>query len=69
MGRKEAERTLNLEEEIKKLDDMGVIHGLRHASDLDEATGAYKNIEEVISSQLDLIDIVVRLTPLAVIKG
>ncbi|MFA5152558.1 MAG: RtcB family protein [Clostridia bacterium] len=69
MGRKEAERTLNLEEEIKKLDDQGIIHGIRHASDLDEASGAYKPIEEVMRNQADLVEILVELSPLAVIKG
>ena len=69
MGRKEAERTLNLEEEIKKLNDMGVIHAIRGVSELDEAPGAYKNIDEVMKNQEDLVEILVELTPLAVIKG
>ncbi len=69
MGRKEAERTLNLENEIRKLDDLGVIHGIRHASDLDEAAGAYKDIDEVMENQKNLVDIKIKLTPLAVIKG
>ena len=34
MGRKQAIKTLDLEKEIKKLDDMGVIHGLRNQRDL-----------------------------------
>ena len=38
-------------------------------SDLDEAPGAYKNIEDVMSQQSDLVDIVVELLPLGVIKG
>lgn len=33
------------------------------------ATGAYKDIEEVMSSQKDLVEILVKLKPLAVIKG
>ncbi len=69
MGRKEAEKTLDLEEEIKKLNDIGVIHGIRGKKDLDEATGAYKNIDEVMSNQSDLVEILVELTPLGVIKG
>jgi tRNA-splicing ligase RtcB len=69
MGRNVAERTLNLEEEVKKLDDMGVIHAIRGVKDLDEAPGAYKNIDEVMNNQKDLVDILVELTPLAVIKG
>lgn len=69
MGRKEAERTLNLEEEVKKLDDMGVLHAIRGIKDLDEAPGSYKNIDEVMENQKDLVDILVELTPLAVVKG
>jgi tRNA-splicing ligase RtcB len=69
MGRKEAERTLNLEEEKKRLDDQGVIHSIRHASDLDEAAGAYKSIDVVMENQKDLVDILVELSPVGVIKG
>lgn len=69
MGRKDAERKLNLEEEIKKLDDMGVIHAIRGKGDLDEAPGAYKDIDVVMKNQKDLVEILVELTPLAVIKG
>ena len=69
MGRKDAQRKLNLEDEISKLDKQGIIHGIRNVSDLDEASGAYKDIECVISSQLDLIEPLVKLIPHAVIKG
>ena len=69
MGRKDAQRTLKLEDEKKRLEDMGVIHSIRHVKDLDEAPGAYKDIDEVMDNQKDLIEIVTKLTPLAVIKG
>ena len=69
MGRKEASRRLNLDEEIKMLDEKGIIHSLRTVEDLDEAPGAYKNIDAVIQNQDDLIKIINELTPLAVIKG
>jgi len=69
MGRKQAERELNLEEEQKGLDNNGVIHSVRGIKDLDEAPGAYKDIEKVIKNQNDLVKILVELTPLAVIKG
>lgn len=69
MGRKEAERTLDLEAEKKKLNDMGVIHAIRGIGDLDEAPGAYKDIGLVMRNQEDLVEILVELTPLAVIKG
>ena len=69
MGRKEAERTLNLEEEIKKLDSQGILHAIRGKSDLDEAAGAYKDIDVVMKEQEDLVEILVELKPLAVVKG
>ncbi len=69
MGRKQAERTLNLEEEKKRLDDKGVIHSIRAIGDLDEAAGAYKDIDVVMDEQADLVEILDRLEPLAVVKG
>ena len=69
MGRKQAIKELNLEEEIQKLDDQNVIHGIRHTQDLDEATSCYKNIEDVMNNQKDLVKILVKLKPLGVVKG
>lgn len=69
MGRGEATRQLNLADEIKRLDDQGIIHGIRTIKDLDEASGAYKDINVVMENQKDLVEILVELTPLAVIKG
>ena len=36
---------------------------------LDESVGAYKDIEQVMEYQKDLVKIVHKLTPLAVVKG
>lgn len=69
MGRKDAERNLNLDEEIKKLDDKGILHAIRGKKDLDEASGAYKDIVEVMDNQSDLVEILVELSPLGVVKG
>ncbi len=69
MGRKQAQRELSLENEIKLLNDKGVIHAIRHQKDLDEATSAYKDIDIVMENQKDLAEIVVKLSPLAVLKG
>jgi tRNA-splicing ligase RtcB (3'-phosphate/5'-hydroxy nucleic acid ligase) len=69
MGRKQAQRELILEDEIKRLDDMGVIHSIRTKKDLDEAAGAYKDIDTVMKNQADLVDIVTELTPICVVKG
>jgi len=69
MGRKKAQETLNLQDEIAILDEQGIVHGIRNKKDLDEASGAYKDIDEVMYHQQDLVDIVVELKPLAVLKG
>ncbi len=69
MGRNQARKTLSLESEIKKLEDLGVVHSIRKQEDLDEAPSAYKDIDVVMQNQQDLVEISVELTPLAVIKG
>ncbi len=69
MGRKQAQRELDLQHEIDLLNEKGVIHAIRHTKDLDEATSAYKDIDVVMENQRDLAEIVVALTPLAVLKG
>jgi tRNA-splicing ligase RtcB len=69
MGRKEAQRQLNLADEQKMLDDKGIVHSVRGTKDLDEAPGAYKDIDVVMKNQEDLVEIVTELSPLAVIKG
>ena len=69
MSRTVAKKTLDLATEKKRLDDMGVIHAIRNENDLDEASGAYKDISVVMNNQSDLVDIEVELRPLAVIKG
>ena len=69
LGRKQAQRELNLEVEICNLNEQGILHSIRFLKDLDEAPGAYKDIQVVMENQRDLVDILVELSPLAVIKG
>ena len=69
MSRTKAQATLNLEEEIQKMNAKGIVHGIRTQKDLDECASAYKNIDTVMENQKDLVEIVTELTPLAVIKG
>jgi len=69
MGRNLAQKTLNLEEEQRKLDEKGILHAIRGIKDLDEASGAYKDIDVVMKNQEDLVEILVELSPLGVIKG
>lgn len=67
MGRGQAIKTLNLEHEREIM--KGIIHGLRSTQNLDEAPSAYKDIDEVMENQRDLVKIKIKLKPLAVIKG
>ena len=67
MGRKEATRVLNLEEEQAKM--VNVVHGVRSVDDLDEAPGAYKDIDDVMNNQKDLVEIHTKLASLGSIKG
>ncbi len=69
MGRKQAQKQLNLEDEIGLMDSQGVIHGMKTVENLDEAAGAYKDIDIVMQNQSDLVKVLVELRPLAVIKG
>ena len=69
MSRKAAIRNLDLDEEKRKLDELGIIHSIRRKSDLEEASSAYKDISQVMAFQTDLVKIKTELTPLAVIKG
>lgn len=67
MGRKQACKTLSLIEQQAMM--QGIIHSIRTEKDLDEAPGAYKDIDVVMENQKDLVEIVTKLTPIAVVKG
>lgn len=69
MSRSRALHELSLEEEIKRLDEQGIIHAVRFSKDLEEAAGAYKDIHVVMENQKDLVEPLVELSPIAVIKG
>lgn len=72
MGRKDASRSLTVEECDKAME--GIVYGRwgkdrKGNIDLGEAPQAYKDIEDVIESELDLIKPIIKLWPMAVIKG
>lgn len=69
LSRTAAIKTLDMVEEIRQLEDKGIIHAIRNQQDMQEATGAYKDIDSVIANQLDLIKVKTKLLPVAVIKG
>ena len=63
------EKILQRLKEIEMLDSKGIIHGIRSQNHLDEAASAYKNIDEVMANQQDLVKILTRLSPIAMVKG
>ena len=69
MSRTAAIRDLNMQEEVERLEAKGIIHAIRGQSDMQEASGAYKDIETVIANEADLVKVKTRLLPIAVIKG
>ncbi len=69
LGRRQAKRQLDIEQERKVLEEKGIIHSLRSKRDLDEAPSAYKDISSVMKNQEDLVEILTELNPLAVVKG
>ena len=69
LSRNAARKELDLNEEIERLNRQGIIHSITTQEDLDEAAGAYKDIDTVMTNQADLVRVVARLLPVAVIKG
>jgi len=69
MGRREAKRKLDLNEEIDFMNAQGIIHEITSTRDLDEAASAYKDIDQVMENQKDRVKIVWEMTPRGVIKG
>jgi tRNA-splicing ligase RtcB len=73
MGRKEASRRLSLEECDSAME--GIVFGRWSKQrrgpgyDFGEAPQAYKDIDQVIAAQADLVEVVTRLEPLGVVKG
>jgi tRNA-splicing ligase RtcB len=65
MSRTEAKKKLNLDEQSKLVSDL---NGLTNAR-LDEAPGAYKNIEEVMEKQTDCVKVLRTFTPICTVKG
>lgn len=69
LSRKKAQENLDLDEQRKILDDQGILHTMDSVKALDEAPGAYKNIDEVMRNQEDLVRVVETLKPFAAIKN
>lgn len=70
IGRKAAKRKYSVEEVMHDIKKNNVVLGVRKKSDIaEECRMAYKDIDEVINQQLDLIVPIKKLKTIAVIKG
>lgn len=69
MSRSRAMKDLDLAHEQEILNSQGIVHRMNEQALLDEAPSAYKNIDEVMENQKDLVKILVKLSPLGVVKA
>ena len=69
LSRKAAIKTLDMDAEVRNLEAKGIIHAIRCQDDMQEASGAYKDIDTVIANESDLVKLKTKLLPIAVIKG
>lgn len=70
LGRKQAKRELPRELVMQQLRDRDVrLYKAKKGDVAEEAPDAYKDIEDVMIHQADLVRPIVRLTPLGVVKG
>jgi len=70
MSRNEAVKQFSVQEVIEDLKSQNVVLGKRKRSDVaEESRWAYKDINEVLKYQLDLVEPVLRLRTVAVVKG
>lgn len=67
MSRRKAKEELNLAEEQKLME--GIIHRMDNESSLEEAPSAYKDISDVLRQEATLVEPILKLRPLAVVKG
>jgi len=66
----EAKRQISVESVIRDMRNLGVeLFKARKGDVAEECRQAYKDIDEVMELQRDLVEPVVRLRPLGVVKG
>ena len=68
MSRAKAIKDLDLAHEQNVLNKQGIVHRMTEQRMPEEAAGAYKNIDEVMEAQKDLVQMLVKLTPPGVVK-
>lgn len=68
LGRKQAKKQISRDDFEEQVKDV-IVMSPKRSSIIDEAPAAYKDIEDVMRQQQDLVTIEFRLKPLAVVKG
>jgi len=70
LGRKAAKRSIPIDRVLSQMNERGIAVSAATLKDLpEECPEAYKDINEVMNAQQDLVKIVARLKPIGVIKG
>ncbi len=70
MSRGQARRALSLQSQLQAIAATGgKVFAASKEAVLDEMPGAYKDLDEVMANQADLVEPVLRLTPLGTYKG
>ena len=70
MSRGQARRQLSVERELERIADAGgKVFATSEEAVLDEMPAAYKDLDQVMANQADLVEPVRRYTPLATYKG
>jgi len=70
LGRKDAKRKFSIQQVHKKLEELDIkLFSTDNAGAIEEFSGSYKNIEEIIDLQKDLVEVTDKLFPLVVIIG
>ncbi|WP_027356296.1 RtcB family protein [Desulfofundulus thermocisternus] len=70
MGRNEARRRIPVDEVIKEMQALGIeLFKIKKKDLAEECRQAYKDINQVMEEQRDLVEVKIKLKPLGVIKG
>jgi len=70
MSRKKAKSLFSVNDMVKRLKDKNIILNCKNKNDvIDECGLAYKNIDEVIENENDLVEVIESVTQIGVVKG
>lgn len=70
LGRKEAKRRYSIQDVHKELDEKDIkLYSVKNAGAIEEHSQSYKDIDEIMHLQTDLVEVVTKLKPILVIIG